>query len=78
MGALVPLPRARVCGAVHGRRRRSRFRILVHTSIFDEFGKRLAAKADGLRLGPPLDGATQIGPLASVAALAKVDYSLEK
>jgi phenylacetaldehyde dehydrogenase len=52
-------------------------RILVHAPIFDEFGRRLAAKTDGLRLGPPLDGATQIGPLASAAALAKVEAQVD-
>ena len=52
-------------------------RILVHASIFDEFASRLTAKTDGLRLGPPLDATTQIGPLASAAALAKVAAQVE-
>ena len=40
-------------------------RILVHQPIFDAFVARLVAKTNGLRLGAPLDLATQIGPLAS-------------
>ena len=51
-------------------------RILVQESIFEEFKAKLVAKADGLRLGAPLDAATQIGPLASGPALAKVEAQL--
>ena len=52
-------------------------RILVHASIFDAFAAKLAAKADGLTLGPPLDPTTQIGPLASARALATVAEQVE-
>ena len=51
-------------------------RILVHERVFDAFQRELVAKADGLRLGPPLDLTTQIGPLASAAALAKIEGQL--
>ena len=53
-------------------------RILVHCSIFDDFVAKLVAKAEGLRLGPPLDISTQIGPLASAGALAKVVAQVEE
>lgn len=44
----------------------------MHASVLEEFTARLVAKANGLRLGPPLDIGTQIGPLASAGALATV------
>ena len=47
-------------------------RILVQESISDEFLARLCEKAGLLRLGDPLDPATQVPPLASQAQLAKV------
>jgi acyl-CoA reductase-like NAD-dependent aldehyde dehydrogenase len=40
-------------------------RILVHAPIADAFERKLVAKANGLRLGPPMELATQMGPLAS-------------
>ena len=50
-------------------------RILVETSVYDEFADRLAAAADGLVLGDPLDPQTEVGPLACQSQLDKVlDY----
>ncbi len=51
-------------------------RLLVHAPIAAEFERKLVAKANALRLGPPLDPATQMGPLASAGALAKVEAQL--
>ena len=51
-------------------------RILVHRPIYEAFEAKLVAKVNGLRLGAPLDAATQIGPLASGPALAKVEAQL--
>jgi len=51
-------------------------RILVQQTIFDAFREKLVAKANGLRLGAPLEMETQMGPLASGAALAKVEEQL--
>lgn len=40
-------------------------RFLVHESIAEEFGRRMAEFASGLRLGDGLDAQTQMGPLAN-------------
>lgn len=47
-------------------------RLLVEDSIYDEFAKRLAAAAESLRLGDPLDPTTEVGPLACRAQFDKV------
>jgi acyl-CoA reductase-like NAD-dependent aldehyde dehydrogenase len=47
-------------------------RILVQDSIGDDFFEALATRIRALRLGDPLDPATQISPVASRAQLAKV------
>jgi aldehyde dehydrogenase (NAD+) len=47
-------------------------RILVQDTIGDDFFAELAHRVSVLRLGDPLDAATQISPLASRAQLAKV------
>jgi succinate-semialdehyde dehydrogenase/glutarate-semialdehyde dehydrogenase len=48
-------------------------RIYVHERIADEFVSRFAEVVGALRVGDPLDEATQIGPLVDDAALAKVE-----
>ena len=48
-------------------------RIYVHERIADEFVARFVDVARTLRVGDPLDEATQIGPLVDDAALAKVE-----
>lgn len=52
-------------------------RILVEASIHDRFVKALAAKAASLKLGDPLDEATDLGALVSDAHRAKVEGYLE-
>jgi aldehyde dehydrogenase (NAD+) len=47
-------------------------RILVQSSIGDDFFDALRDRVEALRLGDPLDSATQISPVASRAQLAKV------
>ena len=47
-------------------------RIYVHAEVHDRFVERFAAAAAGLRVGDPLDEATQIGPLVDASGLAKV------
>jgi aldehyde dehydrogenase (NAD+) len=47
-------------------------RILVQESVGDAFFEKLAQKVSALRLGDPLDSATDIAPLASRAHLQKV------
>ena len=47
-------------------------RIFVHERVHDAFVTKLVAVVEKLRVGDPLDEATQIGPLVNAAALAKV------
>ncbi len=47
-------------------------RVFVHRSIKAAFLERLAARVAAMRIGDPLDPATQIGPLTSEAHLNKV------
>ena len=47
-------------------------RILVQASIGDDFFKELGRRVDAMKLGDPLDPASQIAPLASRTHLAKV------
>ena len=47
-------------------------RTLVHGSIRDEFVERFAAKASAIRVGDPLDPATQVGATTSSRQLDKV------
>jgi acyl-CoA reductase-like NAD-dependent aldehyde dehydrogenase len=57
-------------------------KILVERSIADEFAARLAARADALRVGNPLDFETEMGPLISPAhrdsVLRMVDEGINK
>jgi succinate-semialdehyde dehydrogenase/glutarate-semialdehyde dehydrogenase len=48
-------------------------RFIVHQSIFDEFLRRFAAGMQALRVGDPLDPATQLGPLASVKLAGELE-----
>src|SRR5262249_26887224 len=47
-------------------------RILVHESVYDEVVDRLAARADFIRLGDPLEKSTGMGPLVSEIQLKRV------
>jgi acyl-CoA reductase-like NAD-dependent aldehyde dehydrogenase len=53
-------------------------RVLVHSSIHDQFVERLAAEVQGLKMGDPTDPATDIGPVVSEAHLQKVRAAVEK
>jgi acyl-CoA reductase-like NAD-dependent aldehyde dehydrogenase len=46
-------------------------RILVHESVREEFIAHLTARADRLRVGDPLDDATDMGPLCNAGVLAR-------
>lgn len=48
-------------------------RILAHRDIYDEVVRRLAGRAERIRLGNPLDPATQMGPLVSQRQLARTE-----
>ena len=47
-------------------------RILIEHSYYDEFRDAFVARVQALRIGDPLDSATQIGPLVSQAHFDKV------
>jgi acyl-CoA reductase-like NAD-dependent aldehyde dehydrogenase len=47
-------------------------RLLLHRSIHDSFLDGLIARAKGLRVGSPLDEATQLGPMVSARQLDRV------
>lgn len=68
--------------SLNGERCTSSSRALVHTAVHDRFVARLAERVARIRVGPPLDPATEIGPLIhprhcdkvlSYAALARAD-----
>lgn len=40
-------------------------RFIVHTDIYDEFTRLFVAKMNGLKVGDPMDEATDVGPLAT-------------
>ena len=46
-------------------------RILVHSQIYDSFVAKFAARADQIKVGEPMDEATQMGPVISQAALER-------
>lgn len=48
-------------------------RVYVHATLVDQFTALLATAAAELRVGDPLDAATQVGPLVDDAAVAKVE-----
>ncbi|MDI1253282.1 aldehyde dehydrogenase [Thermomonas sp.] len=47
-------------------------RLLVERSIYDEFRSAFVERVQALRIGEPMDGTTQIGPLVSQAQYDKV------
>ena len=49
--------------SLNGERCTSSSRALVEASIYDEFSKRAAARVKTIKVGHPLDPATEIGPL---------------
>jgi (Z)-2-((N-methylformamido)methylene)-5-hydroxybutyrolactone dehydrogenase len=48
-------------------------RLLIHESIHDTFVARLAQRAGEIRIGPPLDMATEMGPLATLRQLRRAE-----
>ncbi len=47
-------------------------RVIVHRSVHDAFVERLSRIAASIRIGPPLDPRTQLGPVISAAARERV------
>src|SRR6266478_144253 len=58
--------------SLNGERCTSSSRLLVQASIHDRFIEKLTARVKALRVGHPLDPATEIGPLIHERHLAKV------
>ncbi len=58
--------------SLNGERCTSSSRLLVQDTIADKFNEKLAARVKALKIGHPLDPATEIGPLIHERHLAKV------
>src|SRR5262249_60667893 len=58
--------------SLKGERRHSSMRLLIQESIADKFIEKLTARVKALKVGHPLDPATEIGPLIHERHLAKV------
>jgi 5-carboxymethyl-2-hydroxymuconic-semialdehyde dehydrogenase len=58
--------------SLNGERCTSSSRALVEASIYDEFSKRAAARVKTIKVGHPLDPATEIGPLIHPQHVEKV------
>ncbi|MEJ6501441.1 MAG: 5-carboxymethyl-2-hydroxymuconate semialdehyde dehydrogenase [Rhodobacterales bacterium] len=58
--------------SLNGERCTSSSRLLVQSNIHDAFVEKLAARVANLKVGHPLDPATEIGPLIAPEHLAKV------
>jgi succinate-semialdehyde dehydrogenase/glutarate-semialdehyde dehydrogenase len=53
-------------------------RIIVHEEIADEFERRFVEKMASLKVGDPMDGETDMGPLATPQILEDVDGQVRK
>jgi succinate-semialdehyde dehydrogenase/glutarate-semialdehyde dehydrogenase len=53
-------------------------RFIVHEEIADEFVRRMVAKLESLKLGDPLDPATEMGPLSSPDAVEEIDRQVQE
>jgi len=58
--------------SLNGERCTSSSRLLVQSSIYDDFVERVAARVRNIRVGHPLDPATEIGPLVHQRHFDKV------
>jgi succinate-semialdehyde dehydrogenase/glutarate-semialdehyde dehydrogenase len=52
-------------------------RFIVHTQVYDEFEKRFVETMQALRIGDPLDDATDIGPLATEQILKDLEDQVQ-
>jgi succinate-semialdehyde dehydrogenase/glutarate-semialdehyde dehydrogenase len=53
-------------------------RFVVLEAVADEFTAKLIARMSNLKVGDPLDGATQLGPLSSEAAVDHLDKQVQR
>ena len=58
--------------SLNGERCTASSRLLVESAIYEEFTQRVAARAQSLSIGHPLDPNTEVGPLIHTDHLAKV------
>ncbi len=58
--------------SLNGERCTSSSRLLLQSSVVEEFLARLIARVEGIRVGHPLDPATEVGPLIDESHLGKV------
>jgi succinate-semialdehyde dehydrogenase / glutarate-semialdehyde dehydrogenase len=53
-------------------------RFIVHEQIADEFVRRMVARLESLKLGDPMDAATDMGPLSSPDAVEEIDRQVRE
>ena len=53
-------------------------RFIVHEEIADEFVSRMVAKLESLKVGDPMDAATEMGPLSSPDAVEEIDRQVQE
>jgi succinate-semialdehyde dehydrogenase / glutarate-semialdehyde dehydrogenase len=53
-------------------------RFIVHERIYDDFVKRFVARVSSVRVGDPMDEATELGPLATSAIRDELDAQVRK
>jgi succinate-semialdehyde dehydrogenase/glutarate-semialdehyde dehydrogenase len=53
-------------------------RFIVHEKIYDEFLKRFVAAVSAVRIGDPMDEATELGPLATAAIRDQLDQQVKE
>ncbi len=58
--------------SLNGERCTSSSRLLVETSVYEDFTNRLAERVKKIKVGNPLDPATEVGPLIDAGHLSKV------
>ncbi|MGR6318466.1 NADP-dependent succinic semialdehyde dehydrogenase [Micromonospora soli] len=52
-------------------------RFIVHTDVFDAFAEKFAARMAALTVGDPMEGATDVGPLATERGRAEVHEQVQ-
>jgi succinate-semialdehyde dehydrogenase/glutarate-semialdehyde dehydrogenase len=52
-------------------------RFIVHEAVYDTFVERFVAGLEALRIGDPMDPATDVGPLATAEIRAGVEHQVE-
>jgi alpha-ketoglutaric semialdehyde dehydrogenase len=55
-----------------GQRCTAASRVIVHDAVYDELERRLVTAAEGMRLGPGWEEATDVGPVINRAAIEKI------